>query len=40
MSEKVALIINVTPEERQHREELAHQHGFDTPGDYLLSLNF
>jgi hypothetical protein len=38
MPDKVALTIEVTPEERQRIEDRARQHGFDTPGDYLLSL--
>jgi hypothetical protein len=38
MSEKITLMIDVTPEERQRIENLARQHGFDTPGEYLLSL--
>ena len=32
------LIIHVTDEQRLQIEERARQHGFDTPGDYLLSL--
>lgn len=32
------LVLHITPEQRQHIEELARRHGFATPGDYLLSL--
>jgi hypothetical protein len=38
MSDKIALTIDVTPEEHQRITDLAHQHGFDSPGEYLLSL--
>lgn len=38
MSDKVELTIDVTLEERQHIETLALEHGFASPGDYLLSL--
>ena len=38
MSEKVAMTIEVTPEERERINQLATQHGFTQPGDYLLSL--
>jgi hypothetical protein len=38
MSDKIALTIDVTPEQRERIEHLAHQHGFDTPSEYLLSL--
>lgn len=32
------LVIHVTDQQRQRIEELARQHGFDTPSEYLLSL--
>ncbi len=32
------LVIHVTNEQRQLIEQRAHQHGFNTPGEYLLSL--
>jgi hypothetical protein len=38
MSDKVTLTIDLTPEEHQRIELLAQQHGYDTPGEYLLSL--
>jgi hypothetical protein len=38
MSEKVALTINVTPEQRNKIETLAHERGYDAPDDYLLAL--
>jgi hypothetical protein len=38
MADKESLVIDVTSEERQRLEELAREYGFDTPGEYLLSL--
>jgi len=38
MADKESLIIDVTPEDRQRIEALARQHGYATPGDYLLAL--
>ena len=38
MLDKVTLTIDVTPEERQRIEDRARQHGFASPGEYLLSL--
>ena len=32
------LVIHVTDEQRHRIEELARQHGFDSPSEYLLSL--
>jgi hypothetical protein len=38
MSDKVTLTIDLTPEEHQRIELLAQEHGYDTLGEYLLSL--
>lgn len=38
MNEKVALTINVTPEQRQKIETLAHERGYNALDDYLLAL--
>jgi hypothetical protein len=34
----IDIVIRVTNEQRQRIEERAHQHGFETLSDYLLSL--
>ncbi len=38
MSDKIALTIDVTPEEHQRIIERAHENGFDTPSEYVLAL--
>ncbi|MEO8612977.1 MAG: hypothetical protein ABI690_34105 [Chloroflexota bacterium] len=38
MGAKEALIIDVTSEERQQIEELAHQRGYKTPTEYVRAL--
>jgi len=38
MSDKVMLTIDVTPDERARLEALAHEYGYNTPGEYLLAL--
>lgn len=36
--DKVTLTIELTTDERERIEQLAHQRGFSIPGDYLLAL--
>lgn len=38
MADKEALILNVTPADRQRIEALAQQHGYNTVSEYLLAL--
>jgi hypothetical protein len=38
MDNHESLVIDVTPELRHRIEELARKHGFNSPGEYLLSL--
>ena len=38
MGEKVALTIDVTPDEQARIEALAREYGYDSPGEYLLAL--
>lgn len=38
MSDKTALIIELTPEQHRQIEERAHQRGYNTPEVYLLAL--
>lgn len=35
---KESLVINVTPEKKARIEMLAHENGYETPGEYLLAL--
>jgi hypothetical protein len=38
MADKESLVIDVTPEKKAHIEMLAHEHGYASPGEYLLAL--
>jgi hypothetical protein len=38
MADRVLLTLDMTPEERQQIEELAHQRGYPSPREYLLAL--
>lgn len=38
MVDNAALILDLTPEDRQRIEEQARQRGFDDPEDYLMAL--
>ena len=38
MLDKIVLTVDVTQEERDRIEALAHEHGYTTAGEYLLSL--
>lgn len=38
MTDKITLTIDLTPEENQRIEDLAHQSGFETPADYVHAL--
>jgi hypothetical protein len=38
MTDNEPLVIEVSPELRHRIEELARKYGFETPGEYLLSL--
>ena len=38
MTNNEQLVIEMSPELRHRIEELARKHGFNTPGEYLLSL--
>ena len=38
MSDKTVLVIDLTPEERQQIEALAHQRGYKTPTEYVRAL--
>jgi hypothetical protein len=38
MMDKVSLVIDLTPEERQRIEDLARQRGYEAPADYLKAL--
>jgi hypothetical protein len=38
MTDKVALTITVTAEQRERIEMLAHERGYESPDDYLLAL--
>lgn len=38
MADKIALVIDLTVEERQRIETLAHKRGYAEPQDYLLAL--
>jgi len=38
VSDRVELTIDLTPEEHQQIEELAHQRGYNTPAEYVRAL--
>ena len=38
MTDKIALTLDVTQAEHDRIEALAHEHGYKTAGEYLLSL--
>jgi hypothetical protein len=38
MTERLQLTLEVTPEQLESIEALAEEHGYSTPGDYLLAL--